>query len=159
MNPTRESCKSEPCVFDEGDYRYGFGCHVSLLVHPAILGRTYSKEMRSPPFPQHRRDVGWLTNIFPGAPVLFNKHVKYGLGAFQGTGTTRTCIPKHWENHFEVKHPGEESRASPRQVLLMVKKRKDWHTSVFPSGVEPQISPQAFTCPGPAGCSSGLSTA
>ena len=27
MNPARESCKSEPCVFDEGDYRYGFGCN------------------------------------------------------------------------------------------------------------------------------------
>src|SRR6266702_2142262 len=26
MNPDREFRKSEPCVFFEGDYRYGFGC-------------------------------------------------------------------------------------------------------------------------------------
>src|SRR6266702_6874992 len=26
MNPAREFRKSEPCVFFEGDYRYGFGC-------------------------------------------------------------------------------------------------------------------------------------
>ncbi len=27
MNPAHEFRKSEPCVFFEGDYRYGFGCN------------------------------------------------------------------------------------------------------------------------------------
>src|SRR6266702_6737400 len=67
MNPAREFRKSEPCVFFEGDYRYGFGCtctpcpadtllpklvtnlislHITELVHLASLPR-HSRQSRS----------------------------------------------------------------------------------------------------------------
>ena len=32
MNPAHEFHKSEPCVFFEGDYRYGFSCKLGYIM-------------------------------------------------------------------------------------------------------------------------------